>query len=80
MKIVKKKETYNCVRKKQDCKLGTGKRTMCSYCRYRKCIEVGMSQDGNIVTLKYINHIFVSTKTEVQKKSVKIPKGDNPKS
>lgn len=46
VKIVKKKETYTCVRKKQDCKLGTGKRTMCSYCRYRKCIEVGMSQDA----------------------------------
>jgi len=59
---VKKKENYTCVRKKQDCKLGTGKRTMCSYCRYRKCIEVGMSQDGNILTHKYIN-IMKKTKT-----------------
>lgn len=45
VKVVKKKEEYKCIRD-GNCKLGTGKRTMCSYCRYRKCLDVGMSQDA----------------------------------
>lgn len=46
VKVEKKNEKYACVKGDENCKLGTGKRTMCSYCRYKKCLEVGMSHGG----------------------------------
>ena len=42
---MKKKEEYKCLKDKK-CKLGGGKRMSCSYCRYQKCLAVGMSHDG----------------------------------
>ena len=49
MKVIQNKEAYTCIKEEGNCKLGSGKCTMCSYCRYKKCLEVGMSQDGNLV-------------------------------
>lgn len=46
VKVEKKNEKYVCAKGDESCKLGTGKRTMCSYCRYKKCLEVGMSHGG----------------------------------
>ncbi|XP_076116122.1 nuclear receptor ROR-beta-like isoform X1 [Mytilus galloprovincialis] len=46
VKVVQNKEEYRCMRETGNCKLGTGKRTMCSYCRYKKCLDVGMSHDA----------------------------------
>ena len=51
MKVIQNKETYTCIREEGNCKLGSGKCTMCPYCRYKKCLEVGMSQDGKLVEL-----------------------------
>lgn len=42
---VKGKEEYTCS-KDGNCPLKGGKRLMCSGCRYRKCLDVGMSHDA----------------------------------
>jgi len=69
---MQKKEEYSCVRG-ANCSLGTGKRLMCSYCRYKKCLEVGMSHEGMLIVCwltsigKYCMHIE-------DEKSLMIPK------
>lgn len=45
VKIIKKKEQYKC-HKDKNCMIGPGRRSMCAYCRYKKCLDIGMSQEA----------------------------------
>ncbi|XP_076116006.1 nuclear receptor ROR-beta-like [Mytilus galloprovincialis] len=65
VKVEKKNEKYTCVKGDENCKLGTGKRTMCSYCRYQKCLEVGMSH-GAIKIGRYTYEKRTKDITEVK--------------
>ncbi|CAC5410297.1 unnamed protein product [Mytilus coruscus] len=65
VKVEKKNEKYACVKGDDNCKLGTGKRTMCSYCRYKKCLEVGMSH-GAIKIGRYTYEKRTKDITEVK--------------
>ncbi|CAC5410288.1 unnamed protein product [Mytilus coruscus] len=70
VKIEKKNEKYVCAKGDGSCKLGTGKRTMCSYCRYKKCLEVGMSH-GAIKIGRYTHEKRTKDITEVRKLKLK---------
>ncbi|XP_052065223.1 nuclear receptor subfamily 1 group D member 1-like isoform X2 [Mytilus californianus] len=70
VKIEKKNEKYVCAKGDESCKLGTGKRTMCSYCRYKKCLDVGMSH-GAIKIGRYTHEKRTKDITEVNKLKLK---------
>ncbi|ESO83262.1 hypothetical protein LOTGIDRAFT_133697 [Lottia gigantea] len=42
---LKKKGEYKCVNNK-DCNIGPGKRNGCPKCRYKICLDIGMSKEG----------------------------------
>jgi len=48
VKIQQNKEEYKCLGKGENCDIKPGKRSACPLCRYKKCLEVGMSQDGKL--------------------------------
>ncbi|VDI77872.1 Hypothetical predicted protein [Mytilus galloprovincialis] len=62
---MKKKEEYKCLKDKK-CKLGGGKRMSCSYCRYQKCLAVGMSHDA-IKIGRYTHEKRTSNIKEIKK-------------
>ncbi|CAC5410290.1 unnamed protein product [Mytilus coruscus] len=70
VKIEKKNEKYVCAKGDESCKLGTGKRTMCSYCRYKKCLDIGMSH-GAIKIGRYTHEKRTKDITEVKKLKLK---------
>ncbi|VDI27989.1 Hypothetical predicted protein [Mytilus galloprovincialis] len=70
VKIEKKNEKYVCAKGDGSCKLGTGKRTMCSYCRYKKCLDVGMAH-GAIKIGRYTHEKRTKDITEVRKLKLK---------
>lgn len=47
------KEKYICA-KVQKCEIVPGKRGHCAYCRYQKCLRLGMSVEGIILSVNYI--------------------------
>ncbi|KAH3886145.1 hypothetical protein DPMN_010146 [Dreissena polymorpha] len=51
-----KTEPYVCYNGTQDCRIAPGKRTACSHCRYKRCLEVGMSK-GAIKTGRYTHEL-----------------------
>lgn len=69
VKIEQKNEEYKC-RKDGNCKLGQGKRTMCSFCRYQKCLSVGMAHDA-IKIGRYTYEKRTRDITEVKKLKLK---------
>lgn len=95
VKVVQNKEEYRCMRETGNCKLGTGKRTMCSYCRYKKCLDVGMSHDAikigrysynkrtsdyiEVKKLKEQDRIAKQETPKVKKKTKPIPQPDKVK-
>lgn len=62
---MKKKEEYKCLKDKK-CKLGGGKRMSCSFCRYQKCLAVGMSHDA-IKIGRYTHEKRTSNIKEIKK-------------
>ncbi|XP_052065231.1 nuclear receptor subfamily 1 group D member 1-like [Mytilus californianus] len=65
VKIIKKKETYKCSKDK-NCPIGPGRRAMCAFCRYKKCLDIGMSQEA-IKTGRYTyEKKFRDTKEVIQ--------------
>lgn len=61
---IMKKQQYICVGN-GDCKTTHGNRTTCSACRYKKCIEVGMSKDA-IKTGRYTHELRSKNILEVK--------------
>ena len=47
------KDKYFCS-KEQRCEIIPGKRNQCAFCRYQKCIQLGMSVEG--LYCSYISH------------------------
>ena len=41
-------ESLHCSRDKK-CNINTNNRNSCRYCRYQKCLAVGMSRNGKII-------------------------------
>ncbi|KAJ8298664.1 hypothetical protein KUTeg_022724, partial [Tegillarca granosa] len=65
VKIEHHKEAYKCTMSGK-CSLGPGTRHACSYCRYHKCLEVGMSKDA-IKTGRYTYEKRTKITQEVKK-------------
>ena len=64
-----RKDQYKCSGSK-NCEILPGKRTSCPYCRFQKCMSVGMSKDGEILSphfdslkenMKFFSHTHTST-------------------
>lgn len=44
---------FKCVRSNSSCVITKSTRTNCAYCRFKKCIQVGMKQNGKILFLLF---------------------------
>ena len=77
VKIIKKKEKYKCS-KKGNCTIGPGRRSMCAFCRYKKCLDIGMSQEA-IKTGRYTyEKKFKDTKEVIQLRNKDLMNDNDP--
>lgn len=49
-RTLKKQLVYKPCQMGNQCKIDAGTRNKCQYCRYQRCLNAGMSQDGRSLT------------------------------
>lgn len=53
-------KTFKCSRKTENCVITKATRVNCAFCRYKKCLQVGMVKNGKFNIYKYnfkLSHI-----------------------
>ncbi|VDQ05540.1 unnamed protein product, partial [Trichobilharzia regenti] len=73
-RTVRKELTYIC-RDNQDCQIDKRLRNRCQYCRYQKCLRVGMRREGESWLFFWVNVSFNEDKIEDSDHQVLVCKG-----
>ena len=56
---VRKELVYECREHGNNCQVDKSKRTRCQFCRYNKCLSLGMRREGNVIIILIIIIIII---------------------